>query len=45
MVCGEDARKVYLPQGQWMDYWSGNSVEEGWIEVKTEKIPVYVKVK
>jgi alpha-D-xyloside xylohydrolase len=45
MVCGEDTRKVYLPQGQWMDYWSGNSVEEGWIEVKTEKIPVYVKVK
>lgn len=43
MVAGEESRRVYLPQGEWRDYWTGESVESGWREVKTEKIPVFVK--
>ena len=45
MVCGERMRKVYLPAGEWVDYWSGEAVQSGWLEVETEQIPAYVKVK
>ena len=44
MCCGETSRKVYLPQGKWQDYWTGESVESGWIEVEMQSIPVFVKV-
>jgi alpha-D-xyloside xylohydrolase len=43
MVCGEQTRKVYLPAGTWRDYYSDTVYEQGWIEVTTEQIPVFVK--
>ena len=43
MVCGEQTRRVYLPAGTWKDYYSGTVYEQGWIEVTTDKIPVFVK--
>lgn len=43
MVCGEQTRKVYLPEGVWKDYYSDTLYEQGWIEVETDKIPVFVK--
>jgi len=44
MVCGEKQRKVYLPKGKWKDYWTGETVENGWLEITTEKIPVFIKI-
>lgn len=38
-----DKRRVYLPQGEWTDYWTGEPVSNGWFEVETEQIPVYRK--
>lgn len=43
MVCGETERNVYLPKGEWRDYWTGERVENGWIKISTDKIPVFVK--
>jgi alpha-D-xyloside xylohydrolase len=43
MVCGEQTRKVYLPAGTWRDYYSDTVYEQGWIEVTTEQIPVFVR--
>lgn len=36
-------RKVYLPQGEWVDYWTGLPVESGWFETSTANIPVFIK--
>ncbi|QCK14591.1 TIM-barrel domain-containing protein [Mangrovivirga cuniculi] len=39
-------RKVYLPEGEWYNYWSNEKIDGGkWIEVAVtiEKIPVFVK--
>lgn len=44
MVCGEHTRRVYLPAGEWKDYYSDTVYESGWIEVATEQIPVFVKL-
>ena len=43
IIYGENQRKVYIPQGCWADYWTGEKVENGWREVQTDRIPVYVK--
>ncbi len=43
MVCGEQTRRVYLPAGTWKDYYSDTLYEQGWIEVTTDRIPVFVK--
>ena len=40
----EEERRVYLPQGEWRDYWSGEKVKCGWFTVCTQKIPVFEKV-
>ena len=40
--CG-DTRKVYLPTGEWEDYFTGEAIAAGWHEVKTDGIPVYRK--
>lgn len=42
---GEESRKVYLPEGKWVNYFSGKAEFSGWFEVKTEDIPVYRKLK
>lgn len=39
-----DTRKVYLPNGEWRDYWTKESVSSGWFEVTSERIPVYEKI-
>ncbi len=41
MVCGERSRKVYLPKGNWRDFFTKEAVPCGWIEVETDGIPVY----
>ena len=38
---GEKGRKVYLPEGEWADYFTGKPVKSGWLEVETDGIPVY----
>lgn len=43
IIFGESGRRVYLPEGVWTDYWTGEQVSSGWFEVETDKIPVYVK--
>lgn len=39
----ENTRRVYLPEGNWVDYWTRQPVESGWFDVETENIPVYEK--
>ena len=36
-----DTRKVYLPAGNWRDFFTKEPVASGWFEVTTENIPVY----
>ena len=38
-----EERDVYLPAGEWEDYWTGEKVEAGHHTVKTDKIPVYIR--
>lgn len=40
----ETERKVYLPEGEWKDYWSEEVFSGGWITGKGD-IPVYEKIK
>lgn len=39
-----DCRDVYLPEGNWCDYWTGTTYESGWHKIETEKIPVFKKL-
>ncbi|MBW3625442.1 MAG: DUF5110 domain-containing protein, partial [Armatimonadetes bacterium] len=46
VVAGQDARKVYLPEGEWVDFWTGETTQgRQWIEreVPLEVIPLWVK--
>ena len=38
-----DERKVYLPEGNYRDYWTKEPVPSGWFTVNTENIPVFEK--
>ena len=38
-----DEREVYLPAGEWENFFTGESVEAGRFKVSTEGIPVYRK--
>ena len=38
-----DEREVYLPEGEWEDYFTGKPVQAGRFTVCTEGIPVYRK--
>ncbi len=41
-----EERSVYLPiSDKWVDYWTGEPVENGHFTVRTDKIPVYRRVK
>ncbi|MBE6891927.1 MAG: alpha-xylosidase, partial [Ruminococcaceae bacterium] len=45
-IIGEnDGRKVYLPAGEWVDFFTGEKQESGWFEVETTNIPVYKRIK
>ena len=43
-VTGETSRKVYLPAGEWKDYFSDTTYAGGWHEITTNNIPVFVKL-
>ncbi|SCH64103.1 Alpha-xylosidase [uncultured Ruminococcus sp.] len=43
MTAEQSQRRVYLPKGEWTDYWTGKTVPSGWLDVRTDNIPVYVK--
>lgn len=42
LATGEYKRNVYLPEGEWEDYFTGVAVNSGWFEVETEGIAVFV---
>ena len=46
MLNRDNSRKVYLPEGEWFDYWDKARLPGGrWIEVKAplEKLPLFVR--
>ena len=45
IIAGQVEREVYLPEGKWVDYFTGESVLAGRFTVKTDGIPVYRRVK
>lgn len=45
IIFGNAGREVYLPEGEWTDYWTGEPVPSGSFEVPGGKIPVFVKRK
>ena len=44
IAAGENKRKVYLPKGKWVDYFTREKAERGWFETESENIPVYEKI-
>ena len=42
IAAGEKSRKVYLPNGEWKNFFTGERVASGWFEVETDSIPVYI---
>ena len=43
---GAAGRSVYLPQGKWYDYWSGEQYEGGagiWCECPLDRVPLFVR--
>lgn len=38
-----DERDVYLPKGNWRDFYTKQPVDSGWFSVNTKNIPVYEK--
>ncbi len=44
MTAAQTQRRVYLPEGAWVDYWTKAPVAAGWHTVTTDNIPVYEKV-
>jgi len=44
IIAGEAGRRVYLPEGRWRNYLTGEPAKAGWSEVVTDSIPVYEKI-
>ncbi len=44
MPLDADEREVYLPEGEWVDFFTGQPVCSGRSTVKTEGIPVYERI-
>jgi alpha-D-xyloside xylohydrolase len=44
IAAGETSRSVYLPEGQWRDFFTKEPVSCGRFTVETDSIPVYEKV-
>lgn len=42
---GQTERAVYLPIGEWADYFSGERYSRGWHMIKTGRIPIILLVK
>lgn len=43
IVSGQKGRQVYLPAGEWYDFFTGERVQSGHHTVETDGIPVYVR--
>jgi alpha-D-xyloside xylohydrolase len=43
ILSGSTERDVWLPEGEWFDFFTGEKHEGGWHHVATDNIPVYVK--
>ncbi|HIW80826.1 MAG TPA: glycoside hydrolase [Candidatus Acetatifactor stercoripullorum] len=43
MPVGASSRRVYLPDGQWRDFYTKERIQSGWFSVETDLIPVYEK--
>ena len=46
VIAGETARAIYLPEGEWVDFWTNDTLPGGqWItrQVPLEIVPIYVK--
>ncbi len=41
LTAASDTRRVYLPAGKWVNFFTREPVQAGWHEVTTEDIPVY----
>ena len=41
MTAGETSRRVYLPAGEWENFFTQEAVESGWHEYSGDGIPVY----
>ncbi|MBQ7319932.1 MAG: glycoside hydrolase, partial [Clostridia bacterium] len=44
MTAESDTRRVYIPDGTWVDFYTKEPVTPGWHDVTTENIPVYERV-
>lgn len=44
LTAESDERQVYLPQGEWIDFYTKKPVPNGWFTVCTEEIPVFEKI-
>jgi alpha-D-xyloside xylohydrolase len=44
MTAESDTRRVYIPDGNWVDFYTKEPVAPGWHDVTTENIPVYERV-
>ena len=44
LTAGEDSRMVYIPEGQWCDFWTGTTVENGYIQSTNDIICVYQRM-
>lgn len=46
IVTGKDSREIYLPEGLWIDFWSGETFEGGrsiFRDTPLEEVPLYVR--
>ena len=43
IIAPEKSRKVYLPEGRWFDFFTGQAYTGGLHEICTENIPVFVR--
>lgn len=41
---GQDGREIYLPRGEWEDYFTGEKVKCGRFTVNSDKISVFIKM-
>lgn len=37
-------RRVYIPDGNWVDYRTGEPIKSGWYDVEAKRIPIYRKI-
>ena len=44
LTAQQESRKVYIPDGAWCDFWTGQSVDCGFTEASHEWIAVYRRV-